>query len=259
MGDDRYFNDPVWGIDVKGTNGIPGNGRDDAVNWNQPWDRPVNFTFISPTEGMLLSQDVNISVSGGWSRQDSPRSFKLKSGKVFDGQNHLDYAFFPQKPYIRSKALLVRNGGNDSWSRFKDPALTAIVQRSGIDLDVQSTVQVAEYVNGQFRGILNLREPNNDKFVYANWGYDDEEIDAFENETFKNGTDEAFNRLLELSEHINDAGVIDEVRTLLDIDEFTNYMAADLYLGNSDWPNNNVKGYRRRDVLILRLLFLEIV
>ena len=247
VGDDRYFNDPVWGIDVKGTNGIPGNGRDDAVNWNQPWDRPVNFTYISPTEGMLFSQDVNISVSGGWSRQDSPRSLKLKSGKVFDGQNHLDYAFFPQKPYIRSKALLVRNGGNDSWSRFKDPALTAIVQRSGIDLDVQSTVQVAEYVNGQFRGILNLREPNNDKFVYANWGYDDEEIDAFENTTFKNGTDEAFNRLLELSEHINDTGVLDEVRTLLDIDEFTNYMAAELYLGNSDWPNNNVKGYRNRD------------
>ena len=97
VGDDRYFNDPVWGIDVKGTNGIPGNGRDDAVNWNQPWDRPVNFTYISPTEGMLFSQDVNISVSGGWSRQDSPRSLKLKSGKVFDGQNHLDYAFFPQK------------------------------------------------------------------------------------------------------------------------------------------------------------------
>ena len=244
VGDDRYFNDPVWGIDVKGTNGIPGNGRDDAVNWNQPWDRPVNFTYISPTEGMLFSQDVNISVSGGWSRMDSPRSFKLKSNKEFDGLNHLDYAFFPQKPYIRSKALLVRNGGNDSWNRFKDPALTTIVQRSGIDLDVQSTVQVAEYVNGQFRGILNLREPNNDKFVYANWGYDDEEIDAFENETFKNGTDEAFNRLLQLSEHINDAGVFDELKTLLDIDEFTNYMAAELYLGNSDWPNNNVKGYR---------------
>ena len=244
VGDDRYFNDPVWGIDVKGSNGIAGNGTDEPANWNQPWDRPVNFTYISPTEGMLFSQDVNISVSGGWSRKDSPRSFKLKSGKVFDGLNHLDYAFFPQKPYIRSKALVVRNGGNDSWNRFKDPALTTIVQRSGIDIDVQSTVQVAEYINGQLRGILNLREPNNDKFVYANWGYDDNEIDAFENLVFKNGTDEAFKHLLQISEHINDTGVFDEVTALLDIDEFTNYMAAELYLGNSDWPDNNVKGYR---------------
>ena len=247
VGDERYFTDPMWGIDVKGSNGITGNGRDDPVNWNQPWDRPVNFSYISPTEGMLFNQDVNVSISGGWTRSNSPRSMKLKSNKVFDGLNHLDYPFFPeQKPYIRSKTLLVRNGGNDvhSGSRFMDPALTTIIHRSGIDIDVQSFVQVAEYVNGKFKGVLNLREPNNDKFVYANWGYDDEEIDMFENDKFKNGNDEAYQRLVDLSERINDEGVYDEVKTLLDIDEFTNYMAAELFIGNDDWPNNNVKAYR---------------
>ena len=247
VGDERYFTDPMWGIDVKGTNGITGNGRDDPVNWNQPWDRPVNFSYISPTEGMLFNQDVNVSISGGWTRSNSPRSMKLKSNKVFDGLNHLDYPFFPeQKPYIRSKTLLVRNGGNDvySGSRFMDSALTTIIHRSGIDIDVQSFVQVAEYVNGKFKGVLNLREPNNDKFVYANWGYDDEEIDMFENDKFKNGNDEAYQRLVDLSERINDEGVYDEVKTLLDIDEFTNYMAAELFIGNDDWPNNNVKAYR---------------
>ena len=247
VGDERYFSDAMWGIDVKGTNGIPGNGRDDSVNWNQPWDRPVNFSYISPDEGMLFNQDVNVSVSGGWSRLSSPRSMKLKSNKVFDGLNHLDYPFFPQKPNIRSKVLLVRNGGNDSYARFMDPALTTIIQRSGIDLDVQSTVQVAEFINGRFRGVLNLREPNNDKFVYANYGYDDEEIDMFENEAFRNGTDEAYRHLCELGERINEAGVYDEVKTLLDIDEFANYMAAELVFGNDDWPNNNVKAYRSQN------------
>lgn len=246
VGDERYFTDSMWGIDVKGTNGIAGNGSDDPVNWNQPWDRPANFSYISPTEGMLFNQDVNISVSGGWTRMAEPRSMKLKSNKVFDGMNRFNYVFFPQKPYIRSKTLLVRNGGNDvySGSRFMDPALTTIIQRSGIDIDVQSFVQVAEYINGRFKGILNLREPSNDKFVYANFGYDDEEIDMFENDTFTNGTDEVYNQLVELSEHINDAGVYEQVMTMLDIDEFTNYMAAELYIGNDDWPNNNVKAYR---------------
>ncbi len=244
VGDERYFTDAMWGIDVVGKNGISGNGRDDPVNWNQPWDRPVNFSYISPTEGMLFNQDVNISVSGGWSRMNSPRSMKLKSNKVFDDQNHLDYSFFPQKPNIRSKALLVRNGGNDSYSRFMDPALTTVIQRSGIDLDVQSMVQVAEYINGTFKGILNLREPNNDKFVYANYGYDDDEIDMFENSTFTNGNNKVYQQLVNLSSRINEEGVYDEVKQLLDIDEFTNYMAAELFLGNDDWPNNNVKAYR---------------
>ncbi|MBO4849299.1 MAG: lamin tail domain-containing protein [Prevotella sp.] len=258
VGDERYFTDPMWGIDVKGTNGISGNGRDDEVNWNQPWDRSVNFSYISPTDGMLFNQDVNISVSGGWSRMSNPRSMKLKSSKLFDGQNHLDYAFFPQKPNIRSKALLVRNGGNDSNCRFMDPALTTIVQRSGIDLDVQSTVQVVEYINGRFKGVLNLREPNNDKYVYSNYGYDDEEIDMFENGTFRNGTDEVYRHLCEISENVNAEGVYDEVKTLLDIDEFTNYIVAEVFLGNDDWPDNNVKAYRSQNDGRFRFILFDL-
>ena len=250
VGDDRYFNDPMWGIDVKGTNGKTGNGSDVPVNWNMDWDRPVNFSYIDPNAGMLFNQDVNISVSGGWTRTASPRSMKLKSNKIFDGQNHLDYTFFPQKPYIRNKALLIRNGGNDVWNnhaRFTDPALTTVIQRSGLDLDVQSFVQVAEYINGRFKGVLNLRETSNDKFVYANFGYDDEEIDMFENGHFNNGNNESYNRLCQLAERVSDDGVYEEVKQLLDIDEFANYMAVELFLGNDDWPENNAKAYRSQN------------
>ena len=210
VGDERYFTDPMWGIDVKGENGIPGNCVDEPCNYNMDWDRPVNFSYISPTEGMLFNQDVNIAVSGGCTRVIEPRSMKLKSNKIFDGQNRFDYSFFPQKPYIRNKVLVVRNGGNDAFehhTRFMDPALTTIVQRSGIDLDVQSTVQVAEFINGRFRGVLNLREPNNDKFVYANYGYDDDEIDMFENDIVKNGTYNSFKQLCQLSGGINYPGI----------------------------------------------------
>jgi hypothetical protein len=247
VGNEKYFTDDMWGIDVVGKNGISGNGRDEPANWNQDWDRPVNFSYMSPDGQMLFNQDVNTAVSGGWTRQIDPRSLKLKANKIFDGKNRFDFSFFPQKPYIRNKQLVLRNGGNDYWdnsARFLDAALETVIQRSGIDLDCQSYVPIIEYVNGKLRGVLNMREPNNDKYAYANFGYDDEELDAFENKEFKNGNDEAYKRLVSLSENVNDAGVYDEIRTLLDIDEFINYMAVELYIGNDDWPNNNVKAYR---------------
>jgi hypothetical protein len=252
VGDKSYFTDPKIGIDCDGdgTNGKTGNGQDWPRNYNQPWDRPVNFSYISPEGEMLFNQDVNIAVSGGWTRSQRYRSFKLKSNKVFDGLNRFDYSFFPQKPYIRNKTLLVRNGGNDVWvhnARFMDPALETIIQRSGIDVDVQSYQPIIEYVNGELRGVLNLREPNNDKFAYANWGYDDDELDAFENLEMKNGTDDVINYIFELGENINDEGVYEELKTLLDIDEFTNYMACTMFLDNTDWPDNNVKAYRSRN------------
>ena len=250
VGDKKYFTDPKIGFDCDGTNGKTGNGQSSPKNYNQDWDRPVNFSFISTDGEMLFNQDVNISASGGYTRSQQYRSFKLKSNKVFDGMNQFDYAFFPQKPYIRSKTLLIRNGGNDIWrhnARFIDPALETIIQRSGIDLDVQSYVPVIEYVNGQLRGVFNMREPNNDKFAYANFGYDDEELDAFENLTMKNGDDVAIKRIFELGKQASDNSAYEELQTLLDIDEFTNYMAATFFLYNDDWPDNNMKAYRSRN------------
>ena len=252
VGDEDFFWDDKIGFDCDGdgTNGKTGNGQDWPKNYNCDWDRPVNFSFIDPSKGMLFNQDVNISVSGGYTRSQNYRSFKLKSNKIFDGQNRLDYLFFPQKPYNRNKVLLIRNGGNDFWrhnARFIDPALETIIQRSGIDLDVQSYVPVIEYVNGTLRGVFNMREPNNDKFAYANFGYDDEELDALENSEVKNGSDEVMKRIYELGKKINEAGVYEELLTLLDIDEFTNYMAVTLFLHNDDWPDNNIKCYRSQN------------
>ena len=253
VGDKKYFTDPKIGIDCDGdgTNGkVASYTGGSPRNYAQEWDRPVNFSYISSDGEMLFNQDANIKISGGYTRTQQYRSFKLKASKVFDGQNHYDYPFFPQKPYNRHKTLLIRNGGNDIWrhnARFIDPALETIIQRSGIDVDVQSYVPVIEYVNGKLRGVFNMREPNNDDYAYANWGYDDEEIDAFENLTIKNGDDEAIKRIFELGKKINNEGAYEELQTLLDIDEFTNYMAVTFYLYNDDWPDNNMKAYRSRN------------
>lgn len=253
VGDKKYFTDPKIGIDCDGdgTNGkVASYTGGSPRNYAQEWDRPVNFSYISSDGEMLFNQDANIKISGGYTRTQQYRSFKLKSNKVFDGQNRYDYPFFPQKPYNRHKTLLIRNGGNDIWrhnARFIDPALETIIQRSGIDVDVQSYVPVIEYVNGKLRGVFNMREPNNDDYAYANWGYDDEEIDAFENLTIKNGDDEAIKRIFELGKIINNEGAYEELQTLLDIDEFTNYMAVTFFLYNDDWPDNNMKAYRSRN------------
>ena len=255
VGDKRYFSDNQWGIDTKGTNGRTGNGQETKCNWNMDWDRPVNFSFITPDGVMAYNQDVEISVSGGWTRSASPRSFKLKAGKEFDGQNSLNYMFFPQKPYLRSKVILLRNGGNDTWenngSRFLDPALQTIIQRSGLNLDVQSYVPVMEYINGEFKGVLNMREPNNKKYVEANYGFDDDFIDMFEmsadsNVVFMVGTSAVLDRIYELGSMAPDAAAYEELKQLLDIDEYINYMAVELFLGSSDWPHNNIKGFRRQ-------------
>ena len=250
VSDPDFFYSKEIGVFEKGPNGRAGNGQDDKCNWNMNWERPVNFSYITADGAMVLNQDVDLEMCGGWSRAWTPHSFKLKGTKEQGGVKYLPYQFFDQKPYIRNRTLQIRNGGNDNNGRIIDPAIQYIIETSGIDIDCQGYQPAHEFINGEYIGVLNVREPNNKHFVYANYGWDDDEIDQFEMSpdsgyVQKCGTPDVFNHLVDdLSPNAADPNVYAEICQLLDMDEYTNYMAAEFYLGSTDWPQNNVKGFR---------------
>ena len=241
--------DDSLGIYVKGVNGRTGNGQTTPCNWNMDWDRPVNFEYITEDGQMVVNQEVDMAMCGGWSRAWSPHSFKLKATKIYEGRNSMDYAFFGDKQFLKHKTLQIRNGGNDTGSRIKDAALQEIVRTSGIDIDYQAYQPVVHFINGEYKGMLNMREPNNKHFAYANYGFDDEEIDQFEMSPDsgycqKEGTKESFLEWYNLSANASDPLVYEQICDMVDIDEYVNYMAVEFYLGATDWPQNNVKGFK---------------
>ena len=161
--------DDSLGIFVEGVNGRPGNGMDTPANWNMEWDRPVNFEYYTLDGEAAINQEANMEMCGGWSRMWLPHSFKVKANKIFDGENYFAYQVFPNKAYNKHRTFQLRNGGNDNNSRIKDPALQAIVHSSGLEVDGQECQPVVHFINGEFKGVLNIREPNNKHFVEANY------------------------------------------------------------------------------------------
>ena len=246
----NFYGDSL-GIFVKGVNGRAGNGQSSKCNFNMDWERPSVFEYFSAEGELLFAQETGIERCGGWSRAWNPASFKIKANKRYEGQGNLLYPFFDEKPYLKHKALQVRNGGNDNGCRVRDGILQQIIATSGIDIDYQAYQPVAHFINGVWKGAINLREPNNKQFVYANYGYDDKEIDQFEMSPDsgycqKCGTPEAMEQLYTLSKSASNESVYRQICDLLDMDEFCNYMAAQFYMRNSDWPQNNLKGWRPR-------------
>jgi hypothetical protein len=253
VGDNAHLYGDDMGVLVKGNgNGRPGNGQSSPCNWNMDWERPVNMSYLDANGEMGLNQDVDLEMCGGWSRAWSPHSFKLKGTKEMGGNKNLPYAFFQQKPYIRNRTIQIRNGGNEYGNgRFKDAALGTVLQSSGIDVDVQSYQPVHEFINGKYIGVLNVREPNNKHYAYANYGLDDDEIDLFEmtpdsGYVQKCGTPDGFEELVTLSESAANSDTYAELCRRINMDEYINYMAAEFYLGSTDWPQNNVKAFTAR-------------
>lgn len=249
--DDKNINGKDYGIFVKGNgHGRAGRGQGERCNWNMDWDRPVSFEYIPDGGKAVLSQEVNMSAVGGWSRANTPHSFKLKANKIY-GEKFMSYPLFEDKPYNKNKTLQIRNGGNDNYCRIKDAALQMIVARSGIDVDWQDYKPIFVYINGTLYEVLNMREPNNKHWAYANKGIDDDYMDQFEYDpdsgyVQQEGTKAKFKEWYDLSKNASNNTTYEKIKQIVDIDEFINYFAIEMFLGGNDWigNSNNVKGYR---------------
>ena len=239
--------------------GRPGNGQTDKYNGNMDWDRPVHFEYFTTDNKCVVSKECDFSACGGWSRAWSPHSFKLKAGKAYDFNNSFNYQFFGSekdnpavdngKGYLKHKTLQIRNGGNDTNARIKDAAMQQIITSSGLYVEHQAWQPVHVYIDGMSYAVLNMREPNNKHYGYANYGIDTDQMDQFEigpdsGYIQKAGNKDAFNRWYELSKTASSEESYNEICKLVDIDEYINYMATELYAGSDDWPHNNVKAFR---------------
>ncbi len=257
VANDRDIYGPEYGLYVKGSgNGRPGRGQADPCNWNMDWERAVNFEYMVPDasgtySSVVFNQLVDMEMCGGWSRAWEPHSFKLKANKIY-GENNLDYPFFDSKPFNRHKSLQLRNGGNDSYTghRFKDAALQEVIRRSGLYVDGQAWQPVHVFINGVYKKMLGMREPNNRHNAFSNYGIDTDFIDQFEMSPDSgyiqmSGSRESFDLLIEKSKKCADDATYQFIcDSLLDMDAYVNYMSVLFYLGGSDWPQNNVKGFR---------------
>ena len=260
--DPKNLYDDEIGVYVSGSNGKTANQDYTKRNFNMEWDRPVNFEYILPDETgeyrvMAVNQEVDYSIAGGWSRKYLPKSFKLKAKSLY-GASKYDFPFFSDKPYNRNKTILLRNGGNDNYNKYrlKDVSLQEIARQSGFKLNLQSTQPTHVFFNGEHIGMLNMREPSNKHWAYANQGTDNDMIDSFEMSVDsgyvqKSGTRDAFDYWYNLTNDLaadpQNEEIYKKICDIVDIDDYTNYFAYKFFLNDWDWPHNNCKGFRDRN------------
>ena len=238
-------NDTI-GIYVIGTNGKAGYGMSIPVNWNQDWDRAANFELFDTTKVSRLNQELDISIAGGYSRVFPEKSLKINPKKKF-GNNKLPYDIFKAtKPNHNYKSLLLRNSGNDfQCSMMRDAFMQSLIIKR-MDLDYQAYEPAICFMNGVYFGIENLRERSDVDLIYSNYGLDEEDITLLERREME--TDTGFLKLTNYvsNNDVTNADVYKNVSNMMDIDNYISYFLSEIYYGNDDWPDNNVKVWKKK-------------
>ncbi len=259
---------------------IPGKLRDDFIKANphkhiDPPD-PANFNMrgresereayleILEADGnVVASQKAGIRVYGGWSRANQQKSLKIFARKAYDQVNNkIRYEFFPDKTSASGdgttigafKRLVLRNTGNDNGFGFiRDELFQTLAGQAGFR-DYQAVRPAALFINGDYRGHLWLHEVYCDEYFEQHYG---EYAGTFEilegGETFKKLDDDRVNEYAiedyeeaysYTYEDLRNDAVYNKLREVIDVENYLDYYALQIYIGNEDWPHNNYKVYR---------------
>ena len=243
----EHFFDNDTGIYVRGDSSEP-NFPHFGSNFWEDWERPVHLEFIEPDGTVLFSLGAGVKIFGGWSRGHAQKSLSFFARARY-GANNFPHQLFPEKDIDKFEAFILRNSGND-WQRahFRDAAQTSLLDR--LDIDRQGYRPMVVFLNGEYWGMMNLREKINEHFIESNnKGVDSEAIDLLERErTVLEGDAAHWLELVDLVSNgdLTQASVYEDIIGRMEVDNFIDYQAAQIYYDNTDWPGNNIKFWRPR-------------
>jgi hypothetical protein len=209
-------------------------------------EQPASFQYF--VEGQeVVSQNIGVRIHGGFSRHRQNKSLRLYARASYDEQNKFNYPFFGPQDWASFKRLILRNSGNDDWSTyFRDALIQASV--SHLRFDTQSYQPTVVFVNGEYWGILNIRNRYDKHYYERVYGIEEEDLDYLSgNAQVSEGSNAHY---LMMRNYISNNDMAEQthfeyVQTLMDTDNFIDYNVANIYVSNTDWPGNNIDFFRK--------------
>ncbi len=224
-------------------------------------ERPVYVEAFTSDGRRILAQYAGARIYGGASRESSVKSMKLFARKSYDpdyGKFHLDvFGTLNTAGDVidRYDKLVLRNAGNDfQFAYIRDELAQSLARNAGFT-DYEAVLPAVGYLNGEYYGFYWLHESYCDDYFKEKYGdapgafviieggeqyksASDDEAEQSSGEEYQSAYWELSGLDLTLEENYL------RVTEYIDVENYLDYYAFNIYLSNKDWPNNNYKCYR---------------
>jgi len=225
-------------------------------HYNTGEERPIHIEYFDKEGFTAFQLDAGVKIH-------SPDNRTQKSLRLYArdecGTESIDYKIFENKNICHFKRLILRNGGNDGAqirkTQIRDAYVHSIYQNLNPDYACSAHKAVHVFINGNYWGIYNLRERQDEYYIKDNYGYEADEIDFLEYDYAEPGIKKTICGDWQDFENMkafvinNDMSVEQNygiIKNWIDIDNFIDYQITEILIGNQDWCNNNIKFWRPR-------------
>ncbi len=213
------------------------------------WERLANVEFYEPADNSGINQLCGLRTHGQRARAYPAKGLKLYAREEY-GKKRFKYRFFDTTPIQSFKHLVVKPY-TTLWPFSGVQDYVSNRMALGMSLDAPSSRPVRLYLNGEYWGLYYLQERMDERYLEDHYGIDIEHCNIISNwhRDADHGDSTNFVRMMEWLEDA-DLSVAENYSylcSLIDVDNFVDYAVFETFIGNTDWPANNMRCWQEGD------------
>ena len=187
---------------------------------------------------LAISSGAGVRVSGASTSVYAQKSLGLYFRAGY-GRSSLDYPLFEGCPVTSFRSLVLRNAGQDAgYARIRDSFLSKICQ--GMNLDVSYFRPVIVFINGDYRGVYDMKENLNEDYLVGHYGVERNKVEIIKRNSRVMAGDSAqwdvMRRMCQTLDFSNQAN-FDRLAELVDVDSIMDYLIARTFYYDADMYN----------------------
>ena len=230
----------------------------DPANWNALYSVTVraarvekegHFSFYEADGTLGTAFGCGLRASGSSTLLARQKSITVYLRGAY-GQSSTEYPFFTDSDVTKFSSLVLRNSGQDrTKARLRDSFFAKVVK--GLNMEYVETRLTVVYVNGQYWGIYDLNENQNEDYMAAHYGIDSDKVDIIRRNTgvlAGSNSDNKRVRAYALSTDLSNDEKYAEYIQWVDPAYFMDYLIAQTYFANGDMFNQ--KYWRSQDYTV---------
>lgn len=245
--------DPETGIFVPGTNFDPAS-PEHSGNYYQSgraWERPANVEYFNPHGNRGINQACGLRTHGNRSRRYPSKGMKIYAREDY-GKKRFENVFFEESELPSFKRLILKPFASFwPYSGAQDYVCNAMARQLNVEAPLCRPMVV--YLNGEYWGLYFIQEKTDERFLEDHYGMDPDSCNIIGNWTgeVEQGSGRNFKRMMRWLEDANlaETDEYEKICEMIDIDNYIDYMVFETFVGNWDWPGNNMRCWQVGDGL----------
>lgn len=208
------------------------------------WEWPLNVEFFENdgNNEAVFNERAGVKVNGqnSWVLPQKMLGIYFRGGY---GSGSLDYPLFHDRDRSKFDNFVLRASGSDWSNTLMRDGLSQSLPQVNAPVDHQGFRPSIVFINGAYMGIHNIRSRVDEEFVQENHGIEAGNLDLITDDGgVEEGNDSAFVVMDALfNEDLSDQANFDAAAAEVNMINFADYWATEIWASNSSWGHNVVQ------------------